>query len=99
MIYRPRNMIAILVVATALFADRAVANAPALRPEVFEQTAARIMDRLTVRFRRTVSVGTVYEVRGQTLVRIPVAQVAPQRVEPAHRPTLPTFFRLPPPLA
>jgi hypothetical protein len=98
---RPRNLVAVLIVVTALFADRAAWGAPVSRPQVVEQTAARIIDRLTVKFRRAVPVAALYEHRTNHVVTVvtttrPNDMVPPAR-EPAHRPSLPTFFRLPPP--
>jgi hypothetical protein len=95
---RPRNLVAVLIVVTALCADGTALGAPASRPQVVEQTAARIIDRLTFKFRNVVPIAGVFEDRREgTLVRLAVPSIAPDDVEPAHRPTLPTFYRLPPP--
>jgi hypothetical protein len=97
---RPRNLVAALVVVTAIFADQAAASAPALRATVIEDAAARIIDRLTVKFRSVVvPASNVYERRHATICRVPVDQVVPDAAEPAHRPSSPYLFRLPPPIA
>lgn len=96
---RPRNLVAVLIVVTALCADRAALGAPISRPQVVEQTAARIIDRLTLKFRSVVLVAGVFDDRREDMLyRSPTTAIAPDDVEPAHRPTLPTFYRLPPPL-
>lgn len=94
----PRNLIAALVLVTALFADRAAVAAPVLRPQVVEQTAARIIDRLTARVRKVVPVAIVYRARrDHTQLAAPFAEVAPAATEIARRPSPPFQYRLPPP--
>jgi hypothetical protein len=95
---RPRNFVAVLIVVTALCADRSVFGAPIVRTQAVEQTAARIIDRLTFKFRNAVPVAVVFdEHRADHFYRPPFHPVAPADVEPVHRPTLPSFYRLPPP--
>lgn len=97
---RPRNLVAVLIVVTALFADQAAWGAPASRPQVVETTAARVMDRLTVKFRRVVPVANFFELRtdgADFASTVRPAEANPPAREPTHRPSHPSFFRLPPP--
>src|SRR5688572_8488229 len=97
---RTRQVLAVMAVTTALCADQVVAAAPALRPQV-AHLAGRIVERLTLSFRRTVAAA------------IPVRQDA-RRVTTASAgrtflnrgavcinryAATPFEFRLPPPLA
>jgi len=95
---RPRNLLAVLIVVTALCADRAAFGAPVPKGPVVEQTAAKLIDRLTIRIRKVVPVSglCVYH----NLVAVTSTRpndITPPAREPAHRPSLPSFFRLPPP--
>lgn len=97
---RPRNLVAVLIVVTALCADQTAFGAPVTRPQVIEQTAARIIDRLTFKFRNVVPIAGVFdEQREGNLDRSSRTLIVPDDVEPVHRPSLPSFYRLPPPLA
>jgi hypothetical protein len=93
----PRNLIAALVLVTALLADRAAVAAPVLRPQVAEQTAARIIDRLTARVRSVVPVAVVYETCQDTRPLAAFEPIAPASAEPTRRPSSPFQYRLPPP--
>jgi hypothetical protein len=66
---RHRQVLAITLVAAALCADRAVAAAPAIRPQV-ATAAGRLVTRLTVRFRRVVPSARVYETRREGLTPV-----------------------------
>jgi len=93
-----RHLIAAMVLVTALFADRAAVAAPSLRPAVMEQTAARIIDRLTARVRRVVPVACVYPTQAaQTSAIAAFKPIVPAAAEPARRPSSPFQYRLPPP--
>ena len=59
---KARHIVAITLVATALCADRAVAAAPALRPQV-ATAAGKLVTRLSVSLRRVVPAVHVYESR------------------------------------
>ena len=94
---KTRQILAVVAVTTALCADRAVSAAPAARPQVGEM-AARLVDRLSRPFRKTVP----------SVLRAPARQDRPQiatpRFEPAPAPAAavhcdlsPFQFRLPPP--
>ncbi|HEV7301188.1 MAG TPA: hypothetical protein VGN72_17610 [Tepidisphaeraceae bacterium] len=94
----PRHLIAALVLVTALFADRAAVAAPSLRPAVMEQTAARIIDRLTARVRRVVPVAIVYRTQDAPTSAVAAFKpTVPTAVEPVRRPSSPFQYRLPPP--
>jgi hypothetical protein len=97
MLTHPRNLIAALVLVTALFADRAAVAAPVLRPQVAEQTAARIIDRLTARVRRVVPVSVVFEACRDTKPVAAFDRITPTPAEPTRRPGSPFQYRLPPP--
>jgi len=95
----PRNLVAALIIVTALCADQAMIAAPTIRPQIAEQTAAQIIDRLAYKLRYAVTATDRFEdQREDSLFRSPISAIAPDDVEPSHRPTLPSFFRLPPPL-
>ena len=84
------------LVATALCADRVVVSAPALRPDA-TAAARTLVGRLTVSFRRSVSVARVYQDRcdQDRAVVTPVVLTGPAVVRPF--PLSPFQFRLPPP--
>src|SRR4051794_27418472 len=92
-----RQILAVTLVAAALCADRVVASAPVIRPEMTE-TARQIVRKLAVSFRQTVPTVRFQESRedrtsevvGESNGAITVAIVH------AHEGT-PFQFRLPPP--
>ena len=94
---RTRQILAVTLVATALCADRVVASAPVIRPEVTE-TARQIVRRLAVSFRQDVP---SVRFERSTDPSLPVAAGQPCIVAldtPLHtREGTPFQFRLPPP--
>jgi hypothetical protein len=64
---RSRQVVAIALVAAALCADRAVAAAPAIRPQV-GSVAGRLVSKLSVTFRRVVPAACVYQTRCEQTV-------------------------------
>jgi hypothetical protein len=93
---RTRQVLAIALVATALCADRAVASAPSLRPQV-SSAAGKLVTRLSVSFKRVVPAVRVYENRRDGAVSqandFPVRDL-PVAVSARLSPLL---LRLPPP--
>jgi plasmid stabilization system protein ParE len=96
---RRHQVIAVVMLATALAADRvATAAAPVLRPQIV-QTARKISDRLTRSFREVVPAQRMTPAR---IVRVVTA--APDRI-PSHQTRIHSSagsvfrFRLPPPIA
>ena len=102
-----RQIVAVVVVATALCADRppAAAAAPSARTHAGSQArvaqiAGRIVDQLSQNFRRPVRMDlSAQPGRGVGLTDVRPANVAPRPVAAAHPPISPFQFRLPPPLA
>ncbi|MGB7161184.1 MAG: hypothetical protein WBD40_24200 [Tepidisphaeraceae bacterium] len=95
---RSRHVLAAVVVATALCADRATAAAPQARPQV-GQIARNIASKLTVSFRRVVPTVRFVENR-----REGTCDTIPRPPAEAGSPTVwhassasPFRFRLPPP--
>jgi hypothetical protein len=99
---RTRQVLAVVAVTTALCADQVVRAAPASasspsRTQVSE-LAGRIVQRLTVSFRRTVADAAPVRPQTRATERCTVDRpetAATVRVE--HRPVSPFQFRLPPP--
>jgi hypothetical protein len=100
---RTRHILAVLAVSTALCADQAVMAAPT-RPTAgaeLAQMAGRLVDRLSRSFRRV----TLATWPTDLSRRWPERRSAPQPIRtataaaPAHSPTSPFQFRLPPPVA
>jgi hypothetical protein len=94
---RTRHVLTIALVATALCADRAVAAAPALRPQV-ASVAGKLVTRLSVSFKRVVPSIRVYETHRQTVVPlIAHAPISDETVCYGIR-LSPLVQRLPPPV-
>lgn len=95
---KARHILAVVAVATALCTDQAIAAAPTPTPHVAE-IAARLVERLSQPFRRTVpnAVRPMNRSRaaltGAMMVLCPSPVIAPE-----HRNFSPFQFRLPPPL-
>jgi hypothetical protein len=98
---RTRNLLAVVLLATAMLADRAVVASPAAlgyRPQMVE-SAGRLMQRLTVRLQKVVpGVKMVADRRAGRDQRVPVIRTTGPARSPAHEPTQPFYFRLPPPV-
>jgi hypothetical protein len=96
---RARYLLVATLLLTAVCADRAVAAAPALRPEM-GQLAERLVNRLSASFSRVVSGVRIVAERqhGGAFAAdrsLPVSWIAP-----AHPQAVSPFqFRLPPPIA
>jgi hypothetical protein len=98
---RTRQVLAIVVVATALFADRGMA-APTMRPDPAPRAAGslagRFIDRLSRGFSRSVPVVLPRQARRAVLAVLPVRPSSgDQSFGLSHRPVSPFQFRLPPP--
>jgi hypothetical protein len=103
---RARHAIAVVLVATALCADRPVSAAPAARPHEPSSAspaagsfAARFVNRLSAGFRRAApGFAIVYQPRQDQPTTSAMA-LAPSidHPTPQHQPTSPFQFRLPPP--
>jgi hypothetical protein len=94
---RTRHVLAITLVTVALCADRAVAAAPVLRPQV-ASAAGKLVTRLSVTFRRVVPSVRVYQTSGESVaVLAPVAPAIDQRPSFGLR-LSPMLLRLPPPV-
>ncbi len=95
---RTRHVLAIALVATALCADRAVAAAPALRPQA-GSVAGRLVSRLSTSFRRVVPSVRVYETRRDGFAPASVSSIPMDFDSAGFRPRLlsPLQLRLPPP--
>ncbi|HSV14591.1 MAG TPA: hypothetical protein VLI90_10040 [Tepidisphaeraceae bacterium] len=94
---RARYLLVATLLLTAVCADRAVAAAPALRPEM-GQLAERLVNRLSASFSRTVSAVRMVAERQQAGAfaadrSLPISWVAPAHPQPVS----PFQFRLPPP--
>jgi len=95
---RTRQLIAVALVATALCADRAVANAPEIKSQ--ESVASRIVSRLTSGLRRAVSSNVrIYQTRQDTLAVRPLAasRIGNLAFVEFHQTFSESEFRLPPP--
>ncbi len=94
-----RCLVAATLVAVALCADRTVAAAPALRPEAV-QLAQRLVNRLSVSFRRVAPVARFFADRqaGPAVVVVD-RSVSLLDVPHVRLPISPFQFRLPPPIA
>ena len=93
-----RQVVAIALVAAALCADRAVAAAPTVRPQV-ASAAGRLVARLSNRFQRVVPAIRVYELRrdgvvGNSSLRLPSHAIAGI---PGLSELSPLLLNLPPP--
>ena len=94
---KARYLLAATLLATALCADRAMAAAPTLRPEVV-QLAERFVSRLSISFSRVVSGVRIFAERRHSEEFASVRSLPSTWVAPAHpQPILPFQFRLPPP--
>lgn len=89
-------MIAVVMLATALAADRVVTAAPQLRPQI-ATTARKISAQITRSFREVIPVQRIAAVRAvrPALVAPDEAATDQARVHPAYGPA--HQFRLPPP--
>ena len=97
---RSRQVVAIALVAAALCADRAVAAAPALRPQV-SGVAGKLVTRLSVSFRRVVPAARVYQTRcdqGVAAIAAPVGFAQDDTTVCFRTRLSPTVLSLPPPL-
>jgi len=94
-----RCLVAATLVAAALCADRTVSAAPSLRPEPV-QLAQRLVNRLSVSFRRVAPVARFFADR-QAGPAIAAVDRSPSRLDIPHirLPISPFQFRLPPPAA
>ena len=95
---RTRHILAVVTVTAALCADHAVAAAPLARPQVAEM-AARLVDRLSRTFSRSVPsavrpMAQTRIVRDEAIPAAPIMAAAPA----THRELSPFQFRLPPPV-
>ena len=94
---RTRHILAVVAVATALCADQAVMAAPLARPQVAEM-AARLVDRLSQPFRRSVPNPIRIALRHQpSQTEIAAFPDHPISVVILHCDLSPFQFRLPPP--
>lgn len=94
---KARHILAVVAVATALCADQAIAAAPTPTPHVAEM-AARLVERLSQPFRRTVP-SAVRPINRSRATFVQVA-IPPREVVVAvarHCELSPFQFRLPPP--
>src|SRR5512144_2338511 len=97
--YRARRVLMVALVAMALSADRVVAVAPVLRPDV-GGVARTLASRLVVSFRHTIPAARLQAFASEYRAA-PAAQVAyPELIAVCHHLALSPFqFRLPPPAA
>lgn len=96
---KARHILAVVAVTTALCADQVALAAPVQRPQVTEM-AARLIDRLSQTFRRTVPNAVRPIDRSRVSTAKPAARVAPVTIAVSLNCELSPFqFRLPPPLA
>jgi hypothetical protein len=92
-----RHALTIALVATALCVDRAVANAPALRPQVAE-AAGRLVSRLSIRLCRVMPALRVVETRNHGSIEpLASATLRPSFTTGHDVRLLPLLLRLPPP--
>lgn len=91
-----RQALAVMAVATALCADRALAAAPAARTHVAEM-AGRLVMRIARRFRRVVAAVSERETRWCGIMPVRRRALMPVPVYAAPRKISPFQFRLPPP--
>jgi hypothetical protein len=96
-----RKILAVMLVATALCADRGLASTPA-RPQAVVPAgsrAGRLIDRLSRGLSRSVSVTLPRQDRRPAeQVATPPAAPVDRLSNAAHRPVSPFQFRLPPPV-
>ena len=94
---RTKHVIAVMVVATALCADRAATAAPQARPEATPSLARKIASRITRSFRQTVASVSMFRARtgekAQTFALLIRQAASGVRFEFS-----PFQFRLPPPV-
>src|SRR5437660_322024 len=94
---RARYLLVATLLVSALCADRAMAAAPALRPEVV-QLAERLVTRLSVSFSRAVSTVRLFAERQHSDAFAANRSLPTSWTAPAHpQPISPFQFRLPPP--
>ncbi len=94
---RGRNqLIAIVMLATALTADRIATAAPVLRPQIV-QTARRITDRLSRSFRQVVPAHRITQTRCITNIPVPENRVMENQTTIHPTPPTPHHYRRPPP--
>lgn len=92
-----RNILAVVLVATALCADRAVAAAPEMRPQIGCVTR-QVVGEITRRFTRVVPGIKIVQNRQEQVRGVPARVVPVESVEGVHEAeTTPFQFRLPPP--
>jgi hypothetical protein len=95
-----RNILAVVLVATALCADRAMAAAaPEMRPQIGCVTR-QVVGEITRRFTRVVPGIKIVQNRQEQVRGVPARVVPVESVEGVHETeTTPFQFRLPPPVA
>lgn len=91
-----RQVLAVIAVATALCADRALSAAPAARTQVAE-IAGRLVMRFARRLRRVVSAVAERETRWRGILPIARPVLIPVPAYATPRKISPFQFRLPPP--
>ena len=93
-----RYLLVATLLLSAVCADRAMAAAPALRPEV-AQLAERLVTRLSVSFSRVVSSVRIFAERQPNGAFADNRSLPSSWITPAHpQPVSPFQFRLPPPI-
>jgi hypothetical protein len=92
-----RNLIAVTLMATAICADRSL---PAARVELANSHfAGRLIERLSVNFRRVVPAGELYKPQRFGLPPMAMSAAGPSlMVDWVRAPLSPFQFRLPPPV-
>lgn len=92
---RTRHVVAITLMAAALCADRAVAAAPSLRPQV---AAGKLVMRLSVSLRRVVPAVQVYPARHEAISSETVVSICEvSTILPDNSGLSPWLLNLPPP--
>jgi hypothetical protein len=92
---RTKHVIAVMVVATALCADRSVSAAPMTRPQS-HGLARTFASKLTTSLRRAVATRRVESIRSFDAAPV-FAHPLRQSASGLHQPISPFQFRLPPP--
>jgi hypothetical protein len=93
---RTKHVIAVMVVATALCADRAATAAPLARPEATPSQARKIASRITRSFRQTVARVAMFRARtGEQAISF--ALCIREAASGVRFEFSPVQFRLPPP--